>query len=205
MKHTRKKIFEHKNIFDEIKKCDYHDKCNLLINTFLVLISFLMDKLVIQIISVLQHPIIFNIFYIITLLGESYVFIWIVLIIALILIMNKHPLKKFIITIIISSISIIILKTLINRPRPFEILQIKSTILTNMSSFPSGHTMMFFSIIPYLSQKFPKIKIGLWTLAILVGISRLYLGVHYFSDVVAGAIFGYLIGAIILKAGEKSV
>lgn len=205
MKCTKNKTFERKNVFYEIKKCNYHDKCNLLINTFLVLISFLIDKLVTQIVSKIQHPIIFNIFYIITLLGESYVLIWILLIIMLILIINKHPLKKFIITIIISSISIIILKTLINRPRPFEMLQITSTILTKMSSFPSGHTMMFFSIIPYLSQKFPKIKIGLWILAILVGISRVYLGVHYFSDVIAGAIFGYLIGAIILKAGEKSV
>jgi undecaprenyl-diphosphatase len=72
-----------------------------------------------------------------------------------------------------------------------------------MSSFPSGHTMMFFSIIPIMSKNFPKTKILFWTLAVLIGLSRIYLGVHYFSDVIAGALIGYGIGWICIKMGEK--
>jgi undecaprenyl-diphosphatase len=140
----------------------------------------------------------------ITMLGEMYIFIWITLFISIALIITNHSIKKFILTILVGAISNVILKTLINRPRPFETLQINSNILTNMSSFPSGHTMIFFVMIPYLSKTFPKIKIIIWTIAIFVGISRIYLGVHYFSDVIAGAIFGYLIGLMTLQIGEKN-
>jgi len=95
------------------------------------------------------------------------------------------------------------LKAIIQRPRPFEVMSINNTVTTNMSSFPSGHAMIFFSIIPIMSKNFPKIKTVLWIVAILVGMSRIYLGVHYFSDVVAGAIFGYAIGWTFMKLGEK--
>ena len=194
-----------KNIIDKIKECSHKDKMNLVISMFFLAISFLLDKIVISLVNTIQYPILFTLFYCITLLGETYIFIWIVLFIAIALIINNHTIKKFIITLAVSAISEIILKTIINRPRPFEALQINSTIITNMSSFPSGHAMMFFAMIPILSQKFPKIKIGVWIVAILVALSRIYLGVHYFSDVVAGAIFGYYIGMIILQVGEKNV
>ena len=202
MKNTKTK----KNtIIDKLKQCGQKDKTSLAISAFFLIISFLLDNLVIQFVNSIQYPLLFKLFYCITLLGEMYIFVWVVLFITIALLINKHPIKKFIITLVVSAISEIILKTLINRPRPFEALHVNSTILTNMSSFPSGHTMMFFAMVPYVSQKFPKIKIGIWTIAILVGLSRIYLGVHYFSDVVAGAIFGYFIGMIILQVGEKNV
>ena len=40
-------------------------------------------------------------------------------------------------------------------------------------------------------------------LAIVIAISRLYLGVHYMSDVIAGAVIGYAIGASIIYIKEK--
>jgi undecaprenyl-diphosphatase len=166
-------------------------------------LSFLLDNIIIKLTNVIQQPAIFTFFYIITLLGETYIFALISVILIAILLLNRRPIIAFLLTLGLSGIIAWLLKIIIQKPRPFETLNISSTIATNFSSFPSGHTMMFFAIIPTMSKKFPKVKILFWTIATLVGISRIYLGVHYFSDVIAGAIFGYTIGWICMKCGEK--
>jgi undecaprenyl-diphosphatase len=59
--------------------------------------------------------------------------------------------------------------------------------------------MFVFSAIPLLSKEFPKIK-KLWLiLAVLVGFSRVYLGLHFLSDVIAGGIVGYFIGLWVIR------
>jgi len=166
-------------------------------------LSFLMDKVVINIISVVQQPLLFTFFYTITIFGEIYIFILIALILIAALMIYHKPIAAFILTLVTTLITETVLKVVINRPRPYEAMHITNSIITNMSSFPSGHTMIFFSIIPIMSKNFPKIKILFWIMAALVGLSRIYLGVHYFSDVVCGAILGYGIGWICMKTGEK--
>lgn len=95
----------------------------------------------------------------------------------------------------------IILKNILQRPRPteFRIIDEKGF------SFPSGHSMVsmaFYGYIIYLIYKNVKNKYLKWILItalsimiIFIGISRIYLGVHYTSDVIAGFIFAisYLI------------
>lgn len=86
----------------------------------------------------------------------------------------------------------LILKQILQRPRPTEYRIIDETGY----SFPSGHSMIsmaFYGYIIYLIYKYVKnkyLKIGLITtlsvLIILIGTSRIYLGVHYTSDVIAG-------------------
>ncbi|MDO9581385.1 MAG: phosphatase PAP2 family protein, partial [Bacteroidales bacterium] len=85
------------------------------------------------------------------------------------------------------------LKYSINRERPY----ITYTDITKKStggspSFPSGHTSSAFSIATSLSLTYPKwyIVIPTYTWADTVGYSRMHLGVHYPSDVVAGALIG---------------
>ena len=85
------------------------------------------------------------------------------------------------------------LKYIVNRPRPF----ITYPFVTKLSgagsgSFPSGHTSDAFSIAMIVSLLFPKplIVIPMFVWAILVGYSRIDLGVHYPSDVLAGATVG---------------
>ncbi len=96
-----------------------------------------------------------------------------------------------------------ILKNIFLRPRPdFPLAYSHETGY----SFPSGHAMIslaFYGIIAYLitiTHKDLKIKIpiliGLFILSVLIGFSRLYLGVHYLTDVLAGWAAGGLWMAI---------
>jgi undecaprenyl-diphosphatase len=89
------------------------------------------------------------------------------------------------------------LKIFFYRERPFKIYPfIEKLSEGGDSSFPSGHTLEAFAIAAALSLLFSKKKIVipvyLW--AILVAYSRMALGVHYPSDVLAGVIIGTFIG-----------
>ena len=95
----------------------------------------------------------------------------------------------------------LILKSLLQRPRPTEFRIINETGY----SFPSGHSMIsmaFYGFIIYLIYEKVKNKYIKWTsitllsiLIVMIGFSRRYLGVHYVSDVLAGFLFSiaYLI------------
>jgi membrane-associated phospholipid phosphatase len=85
------------------------------------------------------------------------------------------------------------LKHAINRPRPFETYpDIDKVSEGGSPSFPSGHTSDAFSTATSLSLAFPKwyVIAPSYTYAIAVGYSRMHLGVHYPSDVLAGAVIG---------------
>jgi undecaprenyl-diphosphatase len=182
------------------------DAKNILTSIILAVIiglSFLLDKIIINLVNVIQYPLLFTFFYTTTLLGETYIYVWIAVIITAVLLAHRRTIISFVLTLATAGLLEWLIKIIINRPRPFVALNISSTITTKLSSFPSGHSMMFFALIPAMSKNFPKTKIFFWTIAILVGLSRIYLGVHYFSDVVAGAAFGYAIGWIFVKLGEK--
>lgn len=87
------------------------------------------------------------------------------------------------------------LKLLIQRPRPDELFRV---IEVASSSFPSGHSLsavVVYGGLAYILGKFyvnkKKIFLGLGLgLSLLIGFSRLYLGVHYLSDVIAGLALG---------------
>ena len=85
------------------------------------------------------------------------------------------------------------LKHAVNRARPFETYPaIQKLSAGGSSSFPSGHTSDAFSTATSLSLTFPKwyVIAPSYTYAALVGYSRMHLGVHYPSDVLAGAVVG---------------
>ena len=103
-----------------------------------------------------------------------------------------------------------LLKFSIQRPRPFQVgivsvlpaLEKASHAVWNFS-FPSFQTMLVFCVLPILSKKLSKLKYYWIAFAVLVGLSRVYFGLHFMSDVIAGAAIGYLIGMIVLKLEEE--
>lgn len=89
-----------------------------------------------------------------------------------------------------------IIKNIVQRPRPFVTFTDLQIIIPTPSeySFPSGHTSSSFAAAAVFYRHLPK-KLGLPSviLAGLIGFSRLYVGVHYPTDVIAGVIMGILL------------
>lgn len=95
-----------------------------------------------------------------------------------------------------------ILKHLFNRTRPYEVVDGLMRIIEKQSdySFPSGHTGSSFAAGVVMFRELPK-KYGIiaLVLACLVSFSRLYVGVHYPTDVLAGAVTGTISALIAVK------
>lgn len=92
-----------------------------------------------------------------------------------------------------------LLKILVARPRPMPYYCANLLIY----SFPSIHATVAFALVPILNVQFPSLK-WLWFLfALLFAFSRLYLNLHFLSDIVFGALLGYLIGILALQVEEK--
>lgn len=130
----------------------------------------------------------------ITNFGDWYIPILIIVCIFLI-IKNKWYFYTLSSSYLLSGIVVFITKILVARPRPLEAL-IK---IPSSYSFPSGHTLtslIFYMTLFYLmtekSNKLIRITFGLLFcfLIVVVGFSRVCLGVHFFSDVVGGFILG---------------
>lgn len=131
----------------------------------------------------------------------------IILFIIFIILKQKDKAFKTAGVIIISTIINNIIKIIIRRPRPEYI-----TVVENTFSYPSGHTMAsttLYGILLYLLLKSnlnKSYKIGfgiiLGNLPLLVGISRIYLGAHFFTDVLGGYLLSGLILTIVYYIDE---
>ena len=130
---------------------------------------------------------------IITNLGSAY-FLITVTILSIIFLKNKKISILIVANLVISTGLNMLLKNIVQRPRPEGYRLIEESGY----SFPSGHSMVsvaFYGFIVYLIWKKVKnkrLKYLLCTLlsilAVTIGFSRIYLGVHYASDVLAGGV-----------------
>jgi undecaprenyl-diphosphatase len=93
-----------------------------------------------------------------------------------------------------------ILKRYFARPRPCNELQNVRLLVacTGSFSFPSGHATTSFAIASIIGHLFRSGAVPAFLLAFLVAFSRIYVGVHYPSDVLGGAVVGGATGGVIL-------
>jgi undecaprenyl-diphosphatase len=70
------------------------------------------------------------------------------------------------------------------------------------SSFPSGHTSTSFACAFVISRLAPRLTVYVFVLAALIGFSRIYVGVHYPLDVLAGAVLGVAVAKALLMLLE---
>lgn len=96
-----------------------------------------------------------------------------------------------------------IIKNIVMRPRPCHVNDVTLLIdMPNGYSFPSGHTGSSFAAAYVISKYNSKYGIFAYIIAALIGFSRLYLFVHYPTDVLCGALLGIFCGWVTLKGFE---
>lgn len=127
----------------------------------------------------------------------------------------------FFLSLLISSFfTNIILKNIFRRARPYHQIsnfqfKISKSNTTNFNqfqpvlnnypsdfSFPSGHATLSFSAATVLSYFEKRRKIFFYSIAVLIAFSRIYLGYHFFFDVVIGSLIGWVLSKMILKINK---
>lgn len=137
------------------------------------------------------------------------IFLIILTILLIVVLKNKKVGLSICINLVVVTILNQLLKRLLQRPRPTEFRIIEETGY----SFPSGHSMVsmaFYGYLIYLIYRFVKNKYLKWIsivllslLICLIGISRIYLGVHYTSDVLGGFLISISYLVIYISASNK--
>ena len=141
-------------------------------------------------------------------LGSAYAILGLTLVVAIILAYRKRWSLVFglFTSIFGSAVTAYILKEMIARPRPEVAMQAYTA--STLYSFPSIHATLavaFYVFIMWLiygtlsaTRKYLTIA-AISIIILAIGFSRLYLGVHYPSDVAAGAVIGFILGKIFSK------
>jgi undecaprenyl-diphosphatase len=99
----------------------------------------------------------------------------------------------------------VVMKDLVDRSRPPGEMGLDAVVgVPSSPSFPSGHAMTAFAVAAAIALLAPRLRWVVLGVASVVAVSRVYLGVHFWLDVLAGAAFGMAIGALIAVAVRRS-
>ncbi|MEK7570871.1 MAG: phosphatase PAP2 family protein [Patescibacteria group bacterium] len=156
----------------------------------------------------LRSPILTTMMLGITSLGDIFLVVGAIFVLGMLLLKRRRTDSLlFFAIMLIGYGSNLLLKDIVERPRP----DIAPLLTLSSYSFPSGHAMnafIFYSFLAYFVYHFTRqkklgsvIALGCLLLIFLIGFSRVYLGVHYPSDILAG----FLAGAIIFLVAFVSV
>lgn len=175
----------------------------------------LIDLIVIKWVELIRSPYLDRIFSVLTYLGSPQVFALLLIIITVYLLYRQKKTEAvFLLITLMSSWGFEkLLKQLFQRSRPPG----EALILASGYSFPSGHAMVsiaFYGFLAYLLIHNIKGKKGrvlaalIYLLIIVIGFSRVYLNVHYITDVLAGFLFGAImleLNIILMRKRKKEL
>jgi undecaprenyl-diphosphatase len=117
--------------------------------------------------------------------------VWIVIALVLFLRTRRPSALLVVATVLLADAVALAVKVLVDRPRPH--LDPLVRVPTDWS-FPSGHAATSFAGATMLAHFLPRRRLLLYALAVAIAFSRVYVGVHYPVDVLAGAALGTAVG-----------
>lgn len=154
----------------------------------------------------LHNPVLDKIMIFITSLGNAGI-VWILLGLVLAFIPKTRKcgtcmLLAMAVTFILGNL---VIKNLVARPRPFTVATdiVLKVPTPGEYSFPSGHTMNSFTAATTLFLFYKKPGAAAFLLAALIAFSRMYLFVHYPTDILAGVILGVVDALVIFRLTSK--
>lgn len=158
----------------------------------------ILDQAVINIVNKIHNPLLDGIMIFFTSLGDNGI-IWGVL---LVILLSKKKTRNTGIVLMISIAAVFVfsdyLKDSFHRVRPYEYMDFIPKIKTSgTSSFPSSHSAVAFAVFGIYCFYNLRYKYVTGIIALIISISRFYLGVHYFTDVLAGAVLGFAVSYIL--------
>jgi undecaprenyl-diphosphatase len=136
-----------------------------------------------------------------------------VLVLALFLVVDFARHKKMVVTALISAlIARFVIKPLILlfylEPRPFVVIDTVIPLISpppneDFQSFPSGHTIFFFALASTIYCFHKKWGIVFLIAALCIGLSRVFVGVHWPQDILGGILIGSVIGWLVYHISQK--
>lgn len=143
----------------------------------------------------------------ITMLGDKGIF-WILLTLVLLAIPKTRKAGWYSLIALVGSVicNNLLLKNLLGRTRPYEVItELKLLVkAADDFSFPSGHSGASFASAVALCHALPrKYSVPLVVLAALIAFSRLYVGIHYPTDVLFGIADGIVLGLLARPVGDR--
>lgn len=186
-----------------------------ILEIYLNLNSFnIIDWPINQIVVSLRTPLLNKLMLLVTLTGNWQMVVWgsVLTLVLLIIAQKKHYLIALLLSDISALIFIVFVKNLVGRSRP----PVAYAIITEQGfAFPSGHAyfgvvfygLLVYFLIRHFEQKW--LKSGIYLLGsiyiLILAFSRIYLGVHWFTDVIAGLSFGVIWLFVIMSYVEHKI
>lgn len=99
----------------------------------------------------------------------------------------------------------LIIKNAVQRDRPCWLVEIPDLLIANPQdfSFPSGHTLSSFCAASVLFHYDKRLGVPSFGVAVMIAFSRLYLYVHFPTDIIGGAFLGMIVASITIKGTDK--
>ena len=175
------------------------------------IVSFIFDEKIIQYVALFRNGFLNDFFLGITFVSSEVVIFFFLTSLFLWQGHKRRWVVPLWLTLFLSATASFVLKFGVHRLRPFQqglvsvlpILEKSSHLVWNFS-FPSFQAMLAFCAVPILAKEFPKFKYAWIVFAGLVAFSRVYFGLHFLSDVIAGGLIGIILGWLVIKLEGKT-